>query len=159
MLLQPRKFKRKSWQKRRNFKTWTYKSLVYGTSGLRVQQSLRMSSKQIYRLKLFLKRAVRKSDRTQRYMWFSAFPHIPLTKKGKGLRMGKGAGKLASWCTQLRPGTVLVEFKHLRYGRITYFLKQIAYKSPVKVQPIISTMGSFTLNCVSRANITLIPFN
>ena len=134
MLLQPRKFKRKSWQKRRNFKTWTYKSLVYGTSGLRIQQSMRMSSKQIYRLKLFLKKAVRKSDRTQRYMW-------------------------SSWCTQLRPGMVLVEFKHLRYGRIAYFLKQIAYKSPVKVQPIISTMGSFTLNCVSRANITLIPFN
>ena len=158
-MLQPRKFKRKSWQKRRNFKLWTPKTLTYGTSGLRIQQSLRMSAKQIYRMKLFLKRAARKSDTTQRYMWFIAFPHIPLTKKGKGSRMGKGAGKLSSWCVQLSPGIVLVEFKHLRYGRILYFLNQIAFKSPIKVQPLITTTGSFSINCVSRANVTLLPFN
>lgn len=158
-MLQPRKFKRKSWQKRRNFKIWTPRLLTYGTSGLRIQQTLRMSAKQIYRMKLFLKRAVRKSDRTQRYMWFAAFPHIPLTKKGKGSRMGKGAGKLSSWCVQLRPGIILVEFKHLRFGRISYFFKQIAYKSPIKVQPIITSMGSFSMNCVSRANVKLLPFN
>lgn len=159
MLLQPRKFKRKSWQKRRNFKSWTSRALVYGTSGLRIQQSMRMSAKQIYRMKLFLKRAIRKSDRTQRYMWFTAFPHIPLTKKGKGLRMGKGAGKLSSWCVQLRPGTVLVEFKHLRYGRIMYFFRQVAFKSPVDVHLLVTSMGSFSLSSVSRANVKLLPFN
>jgi hypothetical protein len=41
---------------------------MYGTSGIRIQQALRLSAKQIYRTKLFLKRAIRKSDRTQRYM-------------------------------------------------------------------------------------------
>lgn len=159
MLLQPRKFKRKSWQKRRNFKIWSPHHLVYGTSGLRIQQSLRMSAKQIYRMKLFLKRAIRKSDRTQRYMWFAAFPHIPLTKKGKGSRMGKGAGKLSSWCVQLKPGIILVEFKHLRYGRILYFFRQVSFKSPVKIHLLVTTMGSFNISNISRANVTLLPFN
>jgi ribosomal protein L16/L10AE len=53
-----------------------------------------MSSKQIFRLKVFLKKAVRKPDITKRLVWFNAFPHMPLTKKPKGMRMGKGAGKL-----------------------------------------------------------------
>lgn len=159
MLLQPRKFKRKSFHKKRNFKNWSFKDLSYGTAGIRIQQSLRLSAKQIYRTKLFLKRAVRKSDRTQRYMWFAAFPHIPLTRKGKGSRMGKGSGKLSTWCIQLKPGTVLIELLHLRFGRISYFFKQISYKSPVNVQLIIHNMGSVSIRQTARANTTLLPFN
>lgn len=159
MLLQPRKFKRKSLQKRRSFKLWSHHDLTYGTSGIRIQQALRLSAKQIYRTKLFLKRAVRKADRTQRYMWFAAFPHLPLTRKGKGSRMGKGNGKLAAWCVQLKPGIVLLEFKHLRYGRTAYFFQQIMYKSSVDVQLIVHSMGSFSLRHTSKANTVLMPFN
>lgn len=159
LLLQPRKFKRKSLQKNRNFKLWSSHTLSYGTSGVRIQQALHLSAKMIYRMKLFLKRAVRKSDRTQRYMWFSAFPHLPLTRKGKGSRMGKGNGKLSTWWVRLKPGIILVEFKHLRYGRIVYFFKQISYKSPINVQLIVCNMGSVTMRHTSRANATLLPFN
>lgn len=159
LLLQPRKFKRKRFHKKRNFKIWSYKDLTYGTAGVRLQQSLRLSAKQMYRTKLFLKRAVRKSDRTQRYMWFSAFPHIPLSRKGKGSRMGKGAGKLAAWCIQIKPGTIFVEFIHLRFGRAAYFYKQIAYKSPVRVQLVMHTMGSISIRQTARANTTLLPVN
>lgn len=159
LLLQPRKFKRKSLQKNRNFKLWSSHNLSYGTSGIRIQQALHLSAKRIYRLKLFLKRAVRKSDRTQRYMWFCAFPHLPLTRKGKGSRMGKGAGKLSTWWVRLKPGIILVEFKHLRYGRIVYFFKQISHKSPINVQLIICNMGSVTMRHTTRSNVTLLPFN
>ncbi len=68
--------------------------VVHGDCGLRTIQPLRMSSKQIFRLKVFLKKAVRKPDITKRLVWFNTFPHMPLTKKPKGMRMGKGAGKL-----------------------------------------------------------------
>lgn len=159
MLLQPRKFKRKNFQKKRNCNLWSYNTLSYGTSGIRIQQSLRLSAKQIYRAKLFLKRAARKSERTQRFMWFAAFPHIPLTRKGKGSRMGKGAGKLSTWSVQLKPGIVLIELLHLRFGRIAYFFKQVSYKSPVQVQLITCTMGSISVRQTSRANNTLLPFH
>jgi ribosomal protein L16/L10AE len=45
-------------------------------------------------MKVTLKKAIRKPDHTRRYVWFNTFPHMPLTKKPKGMRMGKGIGKL-----------------------------------------------------------------
>lgn len=159
MLLQPRKFKRKSLQKNRSFKIWAHNSLSYGTSGIRIQQSLRLAAKQIYRLRLFLKRAARKADITLRYMWFVAFPHLPLTRKGKGSRMGKGAGKLSAWGIQLQPGTVLIEFKNLRFGRAVHVCKQVSYKSIVNVQLLIVTLASINIRQTARANTTILPFN
>lgn len=159
MLLQPRKFKHKSLQKNRRSRKWSKHSLVYGTSGLKIQHSVRMSAKRIYRFKLFLKRAARKSDKTQRYMWFIAFPHLPLTRKGKGSRMGKGAGKLSTWHIQIKPGTVMVEFKHLRYGRSAYFFKQVAHKTSANLQHLVTSLCFSTLRHVSRAAPVALPFN
>lgn len=73
--------------------------------------------------------------------------------------MGKGAGKLAAWCIQIKPGTIFVEFIHLRFGRAAYFYKQIAYKSPVRVQLVMHTMGSISIRQTARANTTLLPVN
>jgi hypothetical protein len=44
-----------------------------------------------------LKRSMKKSDHTRRFIWFLAFPHLPLTRKPNGIRMGKGKGKLECW--------------------------------------------------------------
>jgi ribosomal protein L16/L10AE len=73
--------------------------------------------------------------------------------------MGKGAGKLSTWWVRLKPGIILVEFKHLRYGRIVYFFKQISHKSSINVQLIICNMGSVTMRHTTRSNVTLLPFN
>ena len=94
MMLQPRKFKFKNRQKGRTVRGWAGSKLTYGDCGLLALQPLRMSAKKIFRLKVFLKRAVKKPDITKRKVWFNVFPHVPLTKKSKGMRMGKGAGKL-----------------------------------------------------------------
>lgn len=79
--------------KRRFFRYPKNNSLNYGGMGIQILQPLRLHSKRMFRLKLFLKRAVRKVDKTRRYLWFNLFPHLPLTKKVKGSRMGKGSGK------------------------------------------------------------------
>ena len=141
MLLQPRKFNFKKKQKQRSFKKYRSTSLVYGTSGLRILRILKISGKQIFRLKVFLKKAIRKSDFTKRLMWFNAFPHLPLSKKAKGVRMGKGVGKLSLWYTQLYAGTVVVEFKNLRLGRMRFFTKQLIAKFPVPAR-IINTQST-----------------
>jgi ribosomal protein L16/L10AE len=89
-----------------------------------------MSSRQIFRLKVFLKKAVRKPDITKRLVWFNTFPHLPLTKKPKGMRMGKGAGKLNAWQIQMCGGVFVLEFKNLRPGRAVHFFKKVATKLP-----------------------------
>ena len=131
MMLQPRKFKYKSRQKRRSALTPSTHRLSYGNFGLILLKPFRISAKRIFRLKLFLKRSSRKSDWTKRSFWVAIFPHLPLSRKPKGMRMGKGAGKLATWYTQIRGGKSLVEFKNLRPGRAAYFSKQVAHKLPV----------------------------
>ena len=49
----------------------------------------------MFRYKLFLKKAARRTDKTLRKVWFYVFPHLPITRKVAGSRMGKGKGKLA----------------------------------------------------------------
>ena len=136
MMLQPRKFKFKNRHKKRTVLSWRDNSPCYGDIGLRVLRPYRVSAKKIFRLKVFLKKAVKKSEITKRRVWFNLFPHIPLTKKPKGVRMGKGSGKLNTWVIYIRGGCVIVEFKNLRPGRADYFLKKVRTKITV---PSITT--------------------
>lgn len=133
MMLQPRKFKYKTRQKKRRAYSPITTKLVYGDCGLVLERPYRVSAKKIFRLKLFLKRSAKKSSRTGRRFWVSAFPHLPLSRKPKGMRMGKGSGKLSTWYTQIRSGVTIIEFKNLRYGRSRYFFKQISHKFPIPV--------------------------
>ena len=130
-MLQPRKFKYKTRQKKRSALTMASSPMRYGSIALVILKPLRVSAKRIYRLKLFLKRSARKSDITRRSFWVSIFPHLPLSRKPKGMRMGKGAGKLATWYTQIRGGRNLVEFKNLRLGRALHYSRQVAHKLPI----------------------------
>lgn len=131
MMLQPRKFKYKTRHKLRSASNPSEPVLKYGSVALVILKPVRISAKRIYRLKLFLKRSSRKSDVTRRAFWVSIFPHLPLSRKPKGMRMGKGAGKLATWFTQIRGGKHIVEFKNLRLGRAIYYGKQVSHKLPV----------------------------
>lgn len=152
-MLQPRKFKHKSWQKNRSVRSWAGSQLTYGDCGLFALQPLRMSAKQIFRLKVFLKRAVKKPDVTKRRIWFNTFPHIPLTKKSKGMRMGKGAGKLNSWSINLRGGVFIFEFKNLRYGRAIHFFKKVTTKIPTPTKHVFRHNQHFNLPGIKKTNI------
>jgi large subunit ribosomal protein L16 len=93
-----------------------------------------------------LKRSMKKSDKTRRQMWFNAFPHLPLSKKPTGLRMGKGKGKLSCWFTNIRGGIVLVEFKNLRLGRSLYYIKQLQHKLGTSVTILKSSNSDLFLD-------------
>ena len=66
----------------------------------------------------------------------TAFPHIPISKKVAGSRMGKGKGKLATWVSELSAGVILFEVKNLRPGRANYFINQLRFRLPVKSQAL-----------------------
>ena len=135
--MRPRKFIFKKMFKRRSFLFPQNNFLNYGEMGLQILQPLRMHAKRMFRLKLFLKRSSRKVDKTRRQLWFNLFPHLPLTKKVKGSRMGKGSGKPKLWVTCLPSGLTLFEFRNLRYGRFLYFSQQLAHKLPVATKTLI----------------------
>ena len=120
MLLQPRKFKFKSKHKKRSMPSFSLSPLSYGDSGLLTLSPLRLPAKQIFKIKIFLKKAIKRSDYTRRLVWFNAFPHLPLSRKAKGVRMGKGTGKLATWYSQLYGGSVIFEFKNFTWLHHTH---------------------------------------
>lgn len=136
MLLQPRYFLFK--RKQKNRKNYSHKLnktfFVFGSAGTLLLNPIHLSAKKLFRLKLFLKRASRKSDYTKRFVWLHAFPHLPVTKKPTGTRMGKGKGKLECWFTTVTSGTVLTEFKNLRLGRARYFSSQLSHKLGVTIK-------------------------
>lgn len=96
MLLQPRTFVYKRRHKKRKCLSFNNPStgLNFGSAGLLLLRPVQLTSNQLFRFKLFLKRASKKTDSTKRFVWFHAFPHLPLTRKPNGIRMGKGKGKL-----------------------------------------------------------------
>ena len=136
MSLRPNKFKYKNRHKSRKIILPKKNKLLYGHYALRTLQPLWVTGKQIFRYKIFLKKSVKRSDKTCRKIWFNLFPHLPLSKKVSGSRMGKGKGKLAGWVGQLSSGVNIFEFKNLRPGRAKYFLKQVKYRLPVKAEVV-----------------------
>ena len=157
MLLQPRNFIYKRKQKSRTLISFnnfnSNKILNFGGSGLIILKPVHLTSNQLFRFKLFLKRSSKKSDYTRRFFWLSAFPHLPLTKKPNGVRMGKGKGKLECWFTNISGGTVIVEFKNLRKGRALFFMKQMTHKLGVPTKNIFSTNTYFNFPIKFSKNI------
>ena len=68
MVLQPRKFKYKSKHKLRriDFSVRPSSKLRFGQSGLVLTRPLLINSKKMFRLKLFLKKSARRTDKTSR---------------------------------------------------------------------------------------------
>lgn len=138
MLLQPRNFKFKRKQKKRVFRDFqlNFNKLNYGNMGLLIFKPLFLTANQLFRFKLFLKRSSKRGDYTRRQFWFFAFPHLPLTRKANGVRMGKGKGKLECWFTSIRAGSIILQFKNLRFGRANFFFKQLTHKLGIPTKSI-----------------------
>jgi len=158
MLLQPRRYTYKTRHKKRSQKTFKGQTLHYGTTGIRTLQPFRFTGKQIFRFFIFLKKSSRKSDRTKRLFWLNAFPHLPLTRKAKGVRMGKGTGKLHSWFTTVRAGTVLVEFANLRSGRAKHFMNQIRFKLAIPTTVVTTQTKNIKVAGGNATNTSTQPF-
>jgi large subunit ribosomal protein L16 len=134
LLIRPRKFKYKNISKRRFFRLPSYPKLNFGQIGLLLLQPLRLNSRQMGRFKIFLKRSSKRGDKTLRKVWFNLFPHVPISRKVAGSRMGKGKGKLAGWSSEVPAGLYITEVKNLRYGRSIYFLKQMGWRLATKTR-------------------------
>ena len=155
MLLQPRKFTYKNRQKLRRAVLPCEHKQIYGSVSVALMQPVFFSAKRIFRFKLFLKRSSRKSDITRRAFWVNLFPHLPITRKSKGMRMGKGKGKLMAWFTLMRGGKSIVEFKNLRLGRAEYYSKQVAAKLEVPVKLILMPSKHIKISGAAHTNALL----
>ncbi len=68
----------------------------------------RVTKSEIYAFELAIKRIIKGSKGEKAYL--RIHPHLNLTKKSLGVRMGKGKGSIYTKFTRVRPGTVLIEW-------------------------------------------------
>ncbi len=71
MLLQPRTFTYKRRQKQRKCLTFNnnfFNKLNFGSAGLMILTPIHLTANQLYRFKLYLKRASKKSESTKRFV-------------------------------------------------------------------------------------------
>lgn len=151
--LQPKNFKYKKKQKKRSFRQFNNNyGLKFGDAGLITTRPIILTGPQLAKLKLFLRRGARKSDKTKRRIWFNLFPHLPFSKKPANVRMGKGKGKLKVWFINLKGGSTLVEYQNLRYGRIKYFFNQMSFKMGISVSKLYAHQLFFKFPMRSSKN-------
>lgn len=108
----PKKVKFKKWQVKRvlNFqRVWSKRnrSLTFGFYGLRARSFGLLDAKQIESIRITVSRVIQQRGLLK--SWFHVFPHVPVTKKPKAMRMGKGKGAVRSWVSPVYNGMILME--------------------------------------------------
>jgi large subunit ribosomal protein L16 len=135
-LLIPEKTKFKKNQKRkvRGFekKNSTSSCLCYGNIGLQALETGLITPQQIESVRRVMVRYNRKSSKG----WIRIFPNWIITRKTKGLRMGRGKGAFKNYVFRVRAGRLLFEFQSRFMLKVSLSLRIAASKLPIKTRII-----------------------
>lgn len=101
--------------------------LAYGLFGLKILTANRFRVKQLETVRKQISRQLKKNQS----LWIRITPDIPVTKKPKEMRMGKGKGLLTEWVVKLKPGHILLELSPMTYRKALMILNQAAKKLAV----------------------------
>ena len=106
MLLQPKKLKYKKTRKGViSFLNFRSNDLKFGTIGLKAIESGFISSRNIEAARQAINRKLNRKGK----LWIRIFPHLPITSRSVGSRMGKGKGSVSQYSAKIRGGTLLFE--------------------------------------------------
>lgn len=121
------KFKktRKGKLKKLEFKS---NKLTFGTIGLKAKESGFLNYRQIESARQAIVRKIKRKGK----VWIKIFPHISITKKPTGVRMGKGKGQFSHWGARISGGTVIFEICGIKFNTAIAALKTGGAKLPVR---------------------------
>lgn len=70
-------------------------------------------------------------------IWRIPAPWQPITKKGKGMRMGGGKSAIDHYATPVRPNRIIIELAgHIEYAEVEETLKIVADRLPFNAIPV-----------------------
>jgi large subunit ribosomal protein L16 len=101
--------------------------LVYGLFGLKILTANRFRVKQLETVRKQISGQLKKNQ----FLWIRITPDIPVTRKPKEIRMGKGKGLVSEWIVKLKPGHILLELSSMTYRKAFMILNQVAKKLAV----------------------------
>jgi large subunit ribosomal protein L16 len=103
-----------------------------GEYGLMARETVRLSARQ----REAGRRARRNSRSRRGKVWRNVFPAVPVTKKPREVRMGKGKGSVEYWAVHVRPGKRRYEVRGVDEKRARRALGKVGKKRPVRTKRV-----------------------
>lgn len=104
--------------------------IAFGDFGLQSQENSDITSRQIESSRQAMTRHIKRGGK----IWIRIFPHIPVTRKPLGLKMGGGKGNPEFFVAKVKAGTVLFEMKGVSEEVAREAMRLAAHKLPVKTK-------------------------
>ncbi len=101
--------------------------LAYGRYGLVSKQTERISSRQIEAARQAMTRYVKRGGQ----IWIRIFPHIPVSQKPLGTKMGSGKGNPEFFVAKVKPGTIMFEMDGVSEEIAREAMRLAGHKLPV----------------------------
>ena len=134
-MLQPKRVKYRRPQDGRGNKGNAHRGtqLAFGSFGIKTLEAKWIDSRQIEAARI----AVTRYMQRQGQVWVRIFPDKPITKKGEGVRMGKGKGAPEGFVAPITPGRIIFEVEGVPYEIAKEALRLAAQKLPVTTKFVV----------------------
>lgn len=130
-MLLPKKTKYRKVRKGKNSGVATRGNYIaFGDYALQSQSNNDVNSRQIESARQAMTRHIKRGGK----IWIRIFPHIPVTRKPLGLKMGGGKGAPEFFVAKVKAGTVLFEMKGVTEDVAREAMRLAAHKLPVKTK-------------------------
>ena len=106
-----------------------------GCAGLRAVFSGRLTSKQLVSIRKIINKTIKKAGQLN----MNLFPHLPVSKKPKEIRMGKGKGSVDRWVSKILAGSLLCEVYAPSLPLALTALKSAQIRLPIKTRVVTNT--------------------
>ena len=104
--------------------------IAHGSYALQSMEIERVTSRQIESARQAMTRHVKRGGK----IWIRIFPHIPVSRKAMGTKMGGGKGSPEFFVARVYPGTVLFEMDGVTEEVAREAMRLAAHKLPVKTK-------------------------
>lgn len=108
--------------------------VAFGEYGLVSMGTERITSRQIESARQAMTRYIKRGGK----VWIRIFPHIPVSRKALGTKMGSGKGNPEFFVAKVRPGTVMFEMgRGVSEEQAREAMRLAGHKLPVKTKFVI----------------------
>jgi large subunit ribosomal protein L16 len=104
--------------------------VTFGEYGIISLEPIWLTDRQIEAARVAVNRYLKRGVK----LWVKVFPDKPTTRKGEGVRMGKGKGMPEGWVAVIKPGRVLFEIAGVNETDAKEAFRLASHKLPIKVK-------------------------
>ena len=111
--------------------------VTQGEYGLMAKDGAWITANQIEAARVAMTRYMKRGGK----VFINIFPHMPLTKKSIGTRMGKGKGAVEAWVAVVKEGKILFEVSGVDEATAREALRLASHKLPIRTKFVTKEDG------------------